>query len=127
MATITAAREHIVTGEAVKADVTERVATGVAGAALLAGGVGAFFIGLMTTAAEASESLANSLKFVGPVGPLSGKTTVAVIAWLISWVGLNAILKNKEVNLIRYFVATLALIALGILLTFPPFFELFAQ
>lgn len=110
-----------------KAAAAGRVATGVAGAALLAGGIGALFIGLMTIAAEASQALRDALSLTSAVGPLSGETTVAVVAWLVSWAGLHATLKNREVNLVRYFVVTLALIALGLLLTFPPFFALFAH
>ena len=57
---------------------------GAVAAALLAGGIGAFAVGLMTVLAEASEAIANLLRFSGPVGPLSGKTTVAVVIWLIA-------------------------------------------
>jgi len=122
MASVTATQEQV--RAAGKAEVT--VATGVAGAAVLAGGIGTLLVGLMTTASELSESLANSLNFVRPVGPLSGKTTVAVIVWLVSWIGLHAALKNKDVDLTKIFVASLALIFLGITFTFPPFFELLA-
>jgi len=122
MATLTATKEQVRTAAEAKTDATV-LATGVAGAAMLAGGIGALFIGIMTTAAEVSDALANSLKWVGPVGPLSGKTGVAVIVWLLSWVGLNAALKHKDVDLGKVFVATLILIVVGILLTFPPVFE----
>lgn len=102
------------------------IPTGAAGAALLAGSIGALFLGLMTTASKVSPALANSLRWIGRAGPLSGMTTAAVIVWLLSWVGLNAALKNKEVDLGKVFIAALVLIGLGLLFTFPPVFELLA-
>ena len=101
------------------------IPNGLAAAALLAGGIGAFFMGLITTLAEASVPLANTLKFVAPVGPLSGKTIVTVIVWLVSWVILGNVWKGKDVNFSKIAVAAFVLLALGILGTFPPFFELF--
>lgn len=102
------------------------IPNGKAAAAFLAGGIGAFAIGLMTTLAEASTAIADKLRFVAPVGPLSGKTTVAVIIWLISWGVLGTLWKDKEVDFSKVSLASFILLGLGILGTFPPFFELFA-
>ena len=101
------------------------VATGVAAAAMVAGGIGTFVLGLLTTGAEASEGLANALNWSNPVGPLSGKTGLAVIVWLISWYVLDRLWHSENRNLQQAFTITLILIGLGLLLTFPPFFELF--
>jgi hypothetical protein len=54
-------------------------------AAMVAAGVGCAALGVLTTLAELSPGLKNVLNFYDPVGPLSGKTTVAVIVWLIAW------------------------------------------
>jgi len=54
-------------------------------AAIIAAGAGAFTLGLVTTLAEASESVADSLRWSTAVGPLSGKTLVTVIVWLVVW------------------------------------------
>ena len=62
----------------------------------------------------------------GPVGPLSGKTTVAVIIWLIAFEVLGTMWKDKEVDFSKVSLAAFISLALGILGTFPPFFELFA-
>jgi hypothetical protein len=102
-----------------------KVAIGVASAAFLAGGVGTLVIGLMTTGAVISEGLKNALNWWNPAGPLTGKTGVGVIAWLISWVLLHTVWKDKEVDFNRVFSITLILIGLGFLLTFPPVFEAF--
>jgi hypothetical protein len=101
-------------------------AAGRAAAALVASGVGTLAIGLLTTLAEASAGLKTFLTWSTPVGPLSGKTGLGVIIWLISWGVLNYLWKDKNSDLGRAFTITLILIALGLVLTFPPVFEAFA-
>jgi hypothetical protein len=103
----------------------EEQPVGEAAAAILAAGVGSFAMGLMTTLAEI-PAIKSALNFYNPVGPLSGKTIVAVVIWLISWAVLYFLWKGKEVQFPRVFTATLILIALGVLGTFPIFFDLFA-
>ncbi|MDQ2998484.1 MAG: hypothetical protein M3R61_15730 [Chloroflexota bacterium] len=107
--------------------VETRVATGEAAAAFLAGGIGCFVIGLMTTLAAipALVDLKNALNWWNPAGPLVGKTSVGVIVFAIAWLIGHMILKDKEVNLKTYVITAAILTALGFLLTFPPFFESF--
>jgi hypothetical protein len=99
---------------------------GEAAAALLAAGIGCLILGVVTTLAAANTAFANSLKWVTAVGPLSGKTTIAVVAWLLVWVGLSFALSKKQVDFTRVFVITLILVGLGLLGTFPLFYDLFA-
>ncbi len=106
-------------------EVQHRLANGIAAAAVLAAGIGSFVLGLLTTLAAVSEGLAQMLNWYNPAGPLSGKSGLAVIAWLVSWVILHTRWKDKEVNFNQIFVITLILIGLGLLLTFPPIFEAF--
>jgi hypothetical protein len=108
--------------------VEARVATGEAAAAFLAGGIGCFVLGLLTTLAEvpALANLKTALTWSVPVGPLSGKTGVAVIAFLVAWAISHFMMKGKEVNLKTYVIVAAVLTALGFLGTFPPFFEAFA-
>jgi hypothetical protein len=103
----------------------EKTPMGVAAAAFLASGIGSLFIGLMTTGAVISVGLKNALNWWNPAGPLVGKTTVAVIAWAVSWVILHTMWKDKDIDFNKVFTVTLVLIALGFLLTFPPVFEIF--
>lgn len=103
-----------------------KVETGPASAAIVAGGVGAFVLGLMTTGAEAIPGLREALILTNPVGPLSGKTTVAVVAWLISWAILHFVWKDRDFNINTAFVIALVMAGLGVLLTFPLVFEAFA-
>ena len=101
------------------------VAYGVAAATLISSGIGVFVLGLMTTGAVLSEGLKNALNWWNPAGPLTGKTGIAVIAWLLSWVLLNTIWKGKNVDLRKSFIVTMVLIGLGLIFTFPPVFEAF--
>lgn len=100
---------------------------GPAAAALLAAAIGVFTVGLMTTLAEASSSLRNALNWWVPAGPLVGKTGVGVIVWLIAWMWLGARYRGRDTSLGPIVLWTWILIALGVLLTFPPVFEIFAE
>lgn len=101
------------------------VTTAPAAAAMIAGGIGTLFVGLMTTGAVLSEGLKNMLNWWDPAGPLTGKTGIGILAWLVSWFLLNTIWKGKDYDLKKAFTITLTLIVLGLLLTFPPIFEAF--
>ncbi len=95
-------------------------------AALIAGGLGAATIGLLTTLAEASEPIKNALNWYNPVGPLTGKSLVGVVVFFVSWIVLHLVFRGKNVNFTRATAAALTLLALGLLGTFPPFFGIFA-
>jgi hypothetical protein len=56
---------------------------------------------------------------------LSGKTIWAVVAYFGSWLGLAAVLRNRTVDLQRVAVVTGILVALALIGTFAPFFQLF--
>lgn len=99
---------------------------GKSAAALLAGGIGALMVGLMTTLSEAIPSFGAALNWYNPSGALSGKTTVSVIVWLVGWAILGNQWKEKDVDLSKIATIAVVLLLLGILGTLPPFFELFA-
>jgi len=95
-------------------------------AALLAAGIGCFLLGLLTTLAEASVGFRTFLNFYNPVGPLSGKTTYAVVLYAISWAVLGYLWKGRD-NMVRVVLRPFVVLTLlGLLGTFPIFFELFA-
>ena len=116
---------HLDTGTADELDYTDKP-EGPVSAAILAGGVGALLLGLLTTLAEASTDIKDLLSFYDPVGPLSGKTIGAIVLWLITWGVLHMMWKDKAVESTRVLVASLILIGLGALGTFPIFFQAFA-
>ncbi len=93
-------------------------------AAMLAAGIGCFFLGLMTDLSEAIKAVENLFTFSKPVGALSGKTIIAYVLWFISWGILAAKWKGQSVNFGKIYKATLVLVALGFILTFPEFFDL---
>lgn len=100
-------------------------------AALLASGIGSTVLGVFTTLAQAHagfKALMDIDKNLGlnvGVGPLSGKTVYAVAAWLIAWAVAGYLMRGKSYNAQPFFVATFLLIAIGLLATFPLFFENF--
>ncbi len=96
-------------------------------AAIIAGGVGAAALGLFTTLAEASTGFKDWLQWSDRVGPLSGKTIMAVGVWLVAWAILHVALRNRPYETRRALVVSLVLIALGVLGTFPTFFQLFGE
>lgn len=73
------------------------------------------------------DSLSSRLIWVGPAGPLSGKTGVGVIVWLIAWVVFHSRYKGREMDIGKVTRWSWILIILGFLLTFPPAFELIAE
>ena len=105
----------------------KNLTNGPAAAAILSAGIGSMVLGLFTTLAEAIGSVKKALVFYNPVGPLSGKTTLAVVAWLVAWIILGSLWKNKQVGFTGVFAVSLILIALGLIGTFPPFFEMFSK
>ena len=101
------------------------IKTGPIAAAIISSGIGSMFIGLMTTGAVLSPGLKNLLNLWNPAGPLTGKTTVGILAWLISWFFLNSSLKDKDYELNKAFILTLILLGIGLFFTFPLVFEAF--
>ena len=94
-------------------------------AAILSCGLGCFLLGVLAVAADGSKALAAALNFSNPSGPLSGVTTVAIALWLLCWAILAARWKNKSVAFGKITGAAFTLLALSLLLTFPPFGDLF--
>lgn len=98
---------------------------GPAMAAILAAAVGVFALGLATTLAAAGEGAKEWLSFQNRVGPLSGKTTMAGVVWLVSWVGLHLAWWKHDVSFALVVVIAAVFIVVGNVLMFPPVFERF--
>jgi hypothetical protein len=99
---------------------------GLAAAALLAAGSGAFVLGLLTTLAEASTGIKDFLQFNDRVGPLSGKTILAAIAYFGALLVFAVLFRGRQFPLRPVLVAAVVLLVLGLLGTFPTFFQAFA-
>jgi hypothetical protein len=104
---------------------------GPAAAVFLAAGIASLVLGIFVVLTEFSPDIKNLLAFDAKfglgsgVGPLSGKVTMAVIAFVASWAILYFVWRGKEVNFRNVLTASLVLVALGFLLTFPPVFLTF--
>jgi hypothetical protein len=96
---------------------------GASSAAVLAAGVGAFAVGLFVILNEAGLYAAPSL--YGPTGGLSGRTTLATAAWLISWAILHRRWEGRRIDPRPLIATTLVLLGLGLLATFPPLWAVF--
>ena len=96
-------------------------------ASLIAAGIGAVTLGLFITLAEASTGTKDFLQWNDRVGPLSGKTILAVIAYFGSFLILGLVWRGKTFALRSILIAAGALVLLGLLFTFPPIFQAFAS
>lgn len=97
---------------------------GLVAAAMLAAGIGCCAFGIITDFSEASKAIEGILSFSKPVGALSGKSIVAVIIWLASWAVLANKWRDQPVDFAKVYKVTLILIIIGIVATFPLFFDL---
>jgi hypothetical protein len=97
---------------------------GPGGAAILAAGIGCAAMGILAFAGDASDAIGKSLNIYNPVGTLSGVTTLAIIIWLVSWFVLNRLWRTQTIAMVKVNMAAFALLAVGFLLTFPPFMDL---
>jgi len=62
----------------------DSITNGLGVAVILTAGIGSAAVGIVSLAAEVSVAIHDLLNFYNPVGPLSGKTTVAIVIWLLA-------------------------------------------
>jgi hypothetical protein len=101
---------------------SREIPNGAALAAFLGAGIGAFAMGLFVLLNEAGLVVAPTL--YGPAGGVSGRTTFAVVTWLAAWAVLHVRWKRRQLPQGGILAATLLLVALGLLGTFPPIWAL---
>jgi hypothetical protein len=96
-------------------------------AALLAGGIGSAAMGLITLIYEIDDKSAfsKSMGWSKAVGGLSGKSSWAIIIFFVAWAILHYIWKDKDTDFARISSIAIALLFVGLLGTFPPFWHLF--
>lgn len=89
-----------------------------------------FLVGLSTSVDTGQGTLISKAglfaapALYAPAGGVSGRTTFAAVTWLIGWAVLHRRWKDRQLEPSRIFMATLVLIALGIVLTFPPVWQI---
>lgn len=99
------------------------VVNGAALASFLAAGIGAFAMGLIVILNESGLFSAPAL--YAPAGGVSGRTTLAMVLWLIAWALLHSRWKHRQLESRGVHVLSLILIGFGICLCLPPVWKLF--
>ena len=106
-----------------------RARDGAAAAALLAAAIGIFVLGLVTSLAE-MESLSDfhdGLAWDDEVGPLSGKSSLGLIAWAATWPVLHVLLYRRDGVILAASAISLVLFVAAMVLMLPPVFDKFAS
>jgi hypothetical protein len=116
---MSAAQKQSFSGQPVDA-----LANGPGAAAILSAGIGTGALGVLALAADASKAIGKALNFYNPTGTLSGVTTLTILIWLGSWFVLSRMWEKQTVDLKKIGMVSFALLAVGFLLTFPPFMDL---
>jgi fluoride ion exporter CrcB/FEX len=96
------------------------VPNGPGAAALLAASLGCFLLAILAFAGDKSPAVKSAMTLYKPTGPLSGVTTIAVLAWLALWAILEWRWGSRTVAIGGVIVVAFLLLALSFLLTFPP-------
>jgi hypothetical protein len=94
-------------------------------AAILAAAIGSFTLAIVALVGDKSLAVKRSLNFYKPTGPLSGVTDLAIFVWLIVWVVLEWRWSKRSVALSPICITSSVLLALSLLLTFPPIMDIF--
>lgn len=100
------------------------ISNGSGAAAVLAAAIGSFVLAIIAFAGDKSVAIKDGLNFYKPTGSLSGETTVAIVVWFLAWGFLERRWGKRAVAMGRINRASLALLILSILLTFPPVVDL---
>jgi hypothetical protein len=102
-----------------------QIPNGAAVAAILAAGIGSFAMGLIVILNELAIFTPPTL--YEPSGGVTGRTTLAVIVWIVAWIVLHSRWKNRQFLAGGMYTLTLILILLGLIGTFPPLWALLAE
>lgn len=91
-------------------------------AGLLAGGIGAAVMGIVTVMNEIApkSAFSTSLVWYKPAGGLSGKAGLSIIAYFVAWAILYFLFKEKETKFEQMALIALILLVIGLIGTFPP-------
>ena len=109
--------------------------TGEAVAALLAAGIALLTLAIVNQMSELSQAFTAWVHGVGKlwmpgaqgIGPYSGKETLALVAWLVSWAILHPAIRMRELSLSRWLVVFLVMVAVATTFIWPPVYGHFAH
>lgn len=116
-------------------EIHEERPKGAAVAAYLSASLGILALALSNLLSEKSESMKNRIHDLGRlwmpgaegIGPYSGKETVELLVWILSWFTLHAVLKNKKVSVRWSGVLFLIIIGIATTLLWPPVTHILAS
>lgn len=97
---------------------------GAAGAAILSAAIGCCVLGILAVIGDGSKAVANWLTFYLSTGPLSGVTIIAIAVWLTAWLIFARRWGAKAIAITKVNAVAFVLLAISLLLTFPPFANL---
>ena len=97
--------------------------SGPAAAVVLGAGVASFVLGLLSALTAASAAVSDALTLSSRVGDVSGVTTIAACTFFVASASLAIAWRRANPPLVRVAVAAALLLALGLLGSFPPFFN----
>lgn len=98
---------------------------GAAAAAILSAGIASILFAVLTITSDHSIGVKTLLTFYKPTGPLSGETTVTVVAWVGVWGVLEWLWQKRDVPLKSISLISFILFGLALLGIFPPISDLF--
>jgi len=99
--------------------------SGPAAAVVLSAALGCLTLGVLSVLTAAEERFSDPLTVSDRVGDISGITTASAAVFFASWAVFAVVWRRADPSLARVAAAAGLLIALGLLGTFPPFFNLF--
>ena len=100
------------------------IANGSGAAAILAAGIGSAALGVFALSNDAFPAINHFFTFSTLTGGLSGVSTTAVVVWLVAWFVLARRWSGRTVAMAKANLAAFLLLAVGMLLTFPPVMDL---
>ena len=99
--------------------------SGPAAAVVLAAGIACFTLGLLSILTAASGAVSDAMTLSDRVGDVSGLSVVTAATYFIAWGALAIVWRRANPPLARIAAASGALVGVGLLGTFPPFFNVF--
>ncbi len=114
--------------------VSKPTPSGAAVAAIIAAALGMITLALVNLGTAASKAFNTWVHDVGRlwmpgaegIGPYSGKETLALVAWIGTWVVLHFALRSRDLNLGRWLIVFLVGVGIATTLVWPPVFEYLA-
>lgn len=114
--------------------VSRSIPSGAAVAAIMSAVLGLITLALVNLGTQASKAFNAWVHGIGKlwmpgaegIGPYSGKETLSLLVWVVSWIVLHIALRNRDLNLGRWLIAFLVGIGIATTLLWPPVFEYLA-